>query len=139
MKKDSESQPIKKKDEATPLSGLLKSVSQFKTVIRKVKIISEESERKIYRNDATIRAITEENNKRFEAFEAEMKDLSTEKKLDKALEVVFSNFAIINRSMETKSLLISDMNEYLKKTRNTMFSLLKSVEFLLEEQAGKVK
>ena len=63
-----------------------------------------------------------------------MNKLSTEDKLDKVLEILFTNFDIVNRSMETKSLLVSDINEYLKRTRNTIFSLLKSTELLLEKQ-----
>ena len=46
-----------KKDNSSQISGLLKNISHFKSVIRKVDIISEETERVIYQNDATIRAI----------------------------------------------------------------------------------
>ena len=123
-----------KKDDSSQISGLLKNISHFKSVIRKVDIISEETERVIYQNDATIRAISEENNKKLKTLQQQMNKLSTEEKLDKALEILFTNFDIVNRSMETKSLLISDINEYLKRTRNTIFSLLRSTELLLEKQ-----
>lgn len=123
-----------KKDNSSQISGLLKNISHFKSVIRKVDIISEETERVIYQNDATIRAISEENNKKLKTLQQQMNKLSTEEKLDKALEILFTNFDIVNRSMGTKSLLISDINEYLKRTRNTIFSLLKSTELLLENQ-----
>ena len=123
-----------KKDNSSQISGLLKNISHFKSVIRKVDIISEETERFIYQNDATIRAISEENNKKLKTLQQQMNKLSTEEKLDKALEILFTNFDIVNRSMETKSLLISDINEYLKRIRNTIFSLLKSTKLLLEKQ-----
>ena len=123
-----------KKDDSGQISGLLKNISHFKSVIRKFDIISEETERIIYQNDATIRALGGENNKKLKTLQQQMNKLSTEEKLDKALEILFTNFDIVNRSMETKSLLISDINEYLKRTRNTIFSLLKSTELLLEKE-----
>ena len=125
---------VTKGKKSDPITALSKNISHFKSVIRKVDIISKNTEKIICQNDTIIRAISSENNKRLNLLKENMSSLSTQEKLDKALEVIFANFEIINRSMETKSLLISDINEYSKRTRNALYALLKSSELLLEKQ-----
>ena len=116
------------------ISGLLKNISHFKDVIRKVDIISEATKKTKYQNEATIDFISRENEKRFNTLQSQINNLSTKDKLDRTLEVLYANFDIVNRNMETNNLLISEMGDYLKKTRNTLFALLKSTELLLENK-----
>ena len=117
------------------IKGLITTISHFKKVIRKMEIISQAAQTVITKNDAVIHALALENNKKLKQYEKNKHKFTTEEKLEKITDILFTNFDMVNKSMESKSKITESFYNFLNKTKNINFASLKSIEYLLNKES----
>ncbi|RAP33756.1 hypothetical protein DID77_02550 [Candidatus Marinamargulisbacteria bacterium SCGC AG-439-L15] len=115
----------------TQLAGTLKSIDHYKDVIRKTDLISKDVKHYVQQNYSVMEKYVKLNEKNMAKYKENLSVFSTEEKLDLALDIIFTNFDIINSGMESNRVLIDSLEKGLEKQRNILFLLLKASSQLI--------